>query len=164
MTINKLNGTECGTEIAKIINRLISEKSDTDLGNLSAIGQAILDGKSSISLDNLSAAGQAILDKKVEVEALLQQNGYAKFTWKENNQISNLILNWGYNILSSGNNTINFPAAYAIKKVVVISKLYSAATTSDTVSVFEKAPTALENFIAYSGYYGFDLYWIAIGY
>ena len=95
MTINQLTGTECGTEIAKIINRLISEKSDTDLGNLSAIGQAILDGKSSISLDNLSAAGQAILDKKVEVEALLQQNGYAKFTWKENNQISNLIIQWG---------------------------------------------------------------------
>jgi hypothetical protein len=80
------------------------------------------------------------------------------------NKFSNLILNWGYNTLSSGNNTINFPAAYAIKRVVVISKLYSAATTSDTVSVFEKAPTALENFIAYSSYNGFDLYWIAIGY
>ena len=120
-------------------------------------------GKSSIDLDNLSAIGQAIMDKKVEVEALLQQNGYAKFTWKENNQIS-ILLCWGYGSLKSGNNTINFPVSYTVQRTVVVSKLYSAATTSDTVDVFEKAPTALENFKIYSSYNGFDFYWIAIGY
>ena len=130
MTINKLNGTECGTEIAKIINRLISEKSDTDLGNLSAIGQAILDGKSSISLDNLSAAGQAILDKKVEVEALLAQNGYAKFTWKENNQISNLIINWG-----SGTGTdYNFACSYTTQYISSCLTVYNPSTARSGMS------------------------------
>ena len=54
-----------------------------------------LGGKTSKSLDDLNAVGQAILDKKVEVEALLAQNGYAKFSWKENNEISNCIIAWG---------------------------------------------------------------------
>ena len=61
-----------------------------------------LGGKTSKSLDDLNAVGQAIIDKKVEVEALLQQNGYAKFSWKENNVISNLIVQWGYNYVNNG--------------------------------------------------------------
>ena len=64
--------------------------------NLVAAINELVAGKSSIDLDNLSAIGQAIMDKKVEVEALLQQNGYAKFTWKENNEISNCIIAWGH--------------------------------------------------------------------
>lgn len=80
------------------------------------------------------------------------------------NTISNLIINWGYNLLSTGNNTITFPISYTEKRVVVFSKLYAENVTADTVSVFEKAPTALENFVAYSGYNGFNCYWFAIGY
>lgn len=45
MTINKLNGTECGTEIAKKINDIIDEKASVSLDNLDTDGQAILDGK-----------------------------------------------------------------------------------------------------------------------
>ena len=75
-----------------------------------------------------------------------------------------ILLCWGYGSLKSGNNTINFPVSYTVQRTVVVSKLYSAATTSDTVDVFEKAPTALENFKIYSSYNGFDFYWIAIGY
>lgn len=67
-------------------------------------------------------------------------------------------------MLNLGDNTINFPVSYTVKRVVVVSKLYSAQSTNDTVPVFEKAPTALENFVAYSGYNGFNCYWFAIGY
>ena len=87
-----------------------NDKIDSAFGNLanlttiqkanlvSAINEIVsnLDGKTSKSLNDLNAVGQAILDKKVEVEALLQQNGYAKFTWKENNVISNLTICWGH--------------------------------------------------------------------
>lgn len=75
----------------------LSTLTTTDKTNLvAAINELItkLDGKTSVDLDNLSSLGQAIMDKKVEVEALLQQNGYAKFSWKENNEISNLIFQW----------------------------------------------------------------------
>ena len=49
MTINKLNGTECGTEIAKKINTIIDEKASVSLDNLDTDGQAIIDGKVSSS-------------------------------------------------------------------------------------------------------------------
>lgn len=76
------------------IGKLSTLTTEEKTSLVAAINELVA-GKSSIDLDNLSAIGQAIMDKKVEVEALLQQNGYAKFTWKENNQISNLILQWG---------------------------------------------------------------------
>ena len=59
--------------------------------NVGQIAEA-LNEKMDRNLANTDAIGQAILDKKVEVEALLEQNGYAKFTWKEGNKISKLIV------------------------------------------------------------------------
>ena len=79
--------TEQKTSLVAAINELVAEKS-------------------SIDLDNLSSIGQAIMDKKVEVEALLQQNGYAKFSWKENNQISNLIINWGQTKITNNSGVV----------------------------------------------------------
>jgi len=114
-----------------------NNKIDSAIGNLSnltteqqanlvsAINEIVsnLDGKTSKSLNDLNAVGQAILDKKVEVEALLAQNGYAKFSWKENNEISNLIMQWGFNYYSA--QTITFPIAFS-------NDIYSViATTCD---------------------------------
>ena len=53
-----------------------------------------LNEKTDRNLLNLNTVGQAIIDGKVEVEALLEQNGYAKFTWKEGNKISKIIVQW----------------------------------------------------------------------
>ena len=55
--------------------------------NVGQIAEA-LNEKMDRNLVNADTIGQAILDKKVEVEALLEQNGYAKFTWKNGNKIS----------------------------------------------------------------------------
>ena len=55
--------------------------------NVGQIAEA-LNEKMDRNLVNTDAIGQAILDKKVEVEALLEQNGYAKFTWKEGNKVT----------------------------------------------------------------------------
>lgn len=103
------------------------DKIDSALGNVanltteqkanfvSAINEIVsnLDKKSSIDLNNLSKLGQSILDRKVEVEALLQQNGYAKFTWKEDNEISNLIIQWGcHRTDSDGTARIILPTSY----------------------------------------------------
>lgn len=54
-----------------------------------------LNEKTDRNLLNLNTVGQAIIDGKVEVEALLEQNGYAKFTWKEGNKVS-ILFQWGY--------------------------------------------------------------------
>jgi len=84
-----------------IIDTAVGKLSTLTTTDKSSLVNAIIElvtslgGKASKDLDNLSATGQAILDGKVEVEALLAQNGYAKFSWKENNVISNLIIQWG---------------------------------------------------------------------
>ena len=64
------------------------------------------------NLSNLDAVGQAILDRKVEVEALLEQNGYAKFTWKEGNKTS-ILFQWGsFSAISLGSK-VSFPTVFA---------------------------------------------------
>ncbi len=94
--------------------------------NLVAAINELVAGKSSIDLDNLSAIGQAIMDKKVEVEALLQQNGYAKFTWKENNEISNLTICWGLNQTYEDRNiTFTYPIAFTTKPNIQLTTNYS---------------------------------------
>ena len=94
---NKIDSV-VGTNIAEIITKLANY--------------------ASVNLDNLSATGQAILDRKVEVEALLEQNGYAKFTWKENNKVANLLFNW-YGALTQ-NKTITFATAFSNDQYVKI--------------------------------------------
>lgn len=96
----------------------LANLSTTQKANLvSAINEIVsnLDGKTSKSLNDLNAVGQAILDKKVEVEALLAQNGYAKFSWKENNQISNLIVQWGDRVFSA-DKSVNANAVYDVSQ------------------------------------------------
>ena len=103
MTIGDITGLENPTDIAKLLQTLIDKKSDIDLSNLSEIGQAIL-------------------DKKVEVEALLEQNGYAKFSWKENNKISNIIINWGTSTVPTGNAGIaNFAISFSKSNYAIIA-------------------------------------------
>ena len=135
ITMQELTGTECPTEILQLINLLVTQKSNIDLSNLSQTGQGILDGKASINLDNLSSLGQAILDKKVEVEALLQQNGYAKFSWKENNQISNLIFSWiTYDVSKRTSNSL-VSTPIAMNNIVGIYPIRRTSQTSlDSVS------------------------------
>jgi hypothetical protein len=115
-----------------------NDKIDSAFGNLanltttqkanlvSAINEIVsnLDGKTSKSLNDLNAVGQAILDKKVEVEALLAQNGYAKFSWKENNEIS-ILLCWGVGRTSDTKNAIfkSFARTYTNNVVVSISSI-----------------------------------------
>ena len=115
----------------------LSNLSTTDKTSLvNAINELLssLDGFATKSLGNLNATGQAIMDKKVEVEALLQQNGYAKFTWKENNQISNLLIQWGSCSKSSaGWAGVTLPLAYNDFYLITTAKLansYNGNTTS----------------------------------
>lgn len=102
--------------IGKLSTLTTEEKSSL----VAAINELVA-GKSSIDLDNLSSIGQAIMDKKVEVEALLQLNGYAKFTWKENNQISNLILQWGWVVnITNGTHAVTLPVEYSNANCIAI--------------------------------------------
>lgn len=92
-----------------------------------------LAGKADIDLNNLSAVGQAILNKKVEVEALLEQNGYAKFTWKEGNKISKLIVQWGWVPPASEYVYFNFPVTYSTFMSMALAK-YSTVASGQTMA------------------------------
>ncbi len=103
------NNNIIDTAIGKLSTLTTEQKTSL----VAAINELVA-GKASINLNNLSSTGQAILDKKVEIEALLQSNGYAKFTWKENNQISNLLFQWGgcYTQTSNSYADISFPVSF----------------------------------------------------
>ncbi len=110
--------------IDKRIGRIANLTTEQKESLVSAINEIIsnLNEKPSKSLDDLNAIGQAILDRKVEVEALLEQNGYAKFSWKEDNKISNLIINWGTSTIPTGNAGIaNFAISFSKSNYAIIA-------------------------------------------
>lgn len=117
-----------------------------------------LGGKTSKSLDDLNAVGQAVLDKKVEVEALLQQNGYAKFSWKENNQISNLIINWGN---SENQSNINFPLSFSNDNYSIVFGAKYPKNNYGYDSITTKNNTGFTYFTVIAG---LTQFYIAIGY
>ena len=71
-----------------------------------------LNEKTDRNLLNLNTVGQAIIDGKVEVEALLEQNGYAKFTWKEDNKVASLIIQFGLREIAS-TGILSFPVTFS---------------------------------------------------
>ena len=76
---------------------LIDDNQNNPLSDSEKWQQMPLANSANKDLSNLSTAGQAILGKKVEVEALLEQNGYAKFTWYDGGKISSFVIQWlGY--------------------------------------------------------------------
>ena len=88
--------------------------------NVGQIAEA-LNEKMDRNLANTDAIGQAILDGKVEVEALLEQNGYAKFTWKNGNKISILLFQWGIQINTQyGTYDKYFPTNFSNTKYIVM--------------------------------------------
>ena len=159
------NNNKIDSAIGKLSNLTTEQQANL----VSAINEIVsnLDGKTSKSLSDLNAVGQAILDKKVEVEALLAQNGYAKFSWKENNKISNLIINWGGKTLTVGDNVINLPIAYpSDRRGIAITPFYPNNATGypQTYGAFFKtgvAPLSTINIYASVSMY---VAWFVIGY
>ena len=77
--------------------------------DLDKISEA-LNEKTDRNLLNLNSVGQEIIDGKVEVEALLAQNGYAKFTWKEGNKVA-ILLQWGS--FTTSTTTYSYPISFS---------------------------------------------------
>lgn len=93
MDIQNITGLENPTEIAKILQALIDQKSTIDLDNLSPEGQAkftALQNAINANSNSITAINNE-LSNKLEAEVLKAQNGYIKF--------SNLVcLQWGKTI------------------------------------------------------------------
>ncbi len=142
----------------------INNKADIDLNNLSTVGQTKFDQKASIDLSNLSAVGQAILDRKVEVEALLEQNGYAKFTWKENNKVAILIIQWGKVDATNYAGVVTFPIGFnSVSSILSNAILGDADTVTVTAGVLDQFTTPSGTLIR-SRNTNHKSYWLAIGY
>ena len=132
------NNNKIDSAIGKLSNLTTEQQANL----VSAINEIVsnLDGKTSKSLNDLNAVGQAILDKKVEVEALLAQNGYAKFSWKENNEIS-ILLCWGNCSIYTSITTINLPLSYTTTYFVFLQSTYHKTNIGNLVTSCENTGT-----------------------
>jgi hypothetical protein len=150
----------------------LANLSTTDKTSLvNAINELLsnLDSFATKSLGNLDSTGQAVLDKKIEVEALLQQNGYAKFKWKENNQISKIIVQWG-KISTSGNtvvgNVLNLATSYTSNNYCPAVSTYILNPTGSTgyIPVITDITQSSLTFYWANAYANRSFYIITIGY
>ena len=129
--------------------------------NVGQIAEA-LNEKMDRNLANTDAIGQAILDKKVEVEALLQQNGYAKFTWKEGNKLA-ILLQWGLNSIGT-NTTVNLPTSFSNTNYTSVNNYDNVPTALYPAKITRQSKTS---FAATANYGGnpvtTGICWFAIG-
>ena len=129
--------------------------------NVGQIAEA-LNEKMDRNLANTDAIGQAILDKKVEVEALLEQNGYAKFTWKEGNNIS-ILFQWGLNSIGT-NTTVSLPTSFSRTSYTLVNNYDNVPTALYPAKVIRQSNTS---FVATANYGGnavtTSICWFAIG-
>lgn len=129
---------------------------------IESLTEQLINGFLSKDLSNLSSKGQAILDRKVEVEALLEQNGYAKFTWKEDNKVA-ILLQWGQTTVNDS--TITYPITFNnLFNILSQSFNYTQPYSDYTNSVVQ--PT-ISSFKLYRDYGAVTqangAYWLAIG-
>ena len=133
---------------------------------IESLTEQLINGFLSKDLSNLSSDGQAILDRKVEVEALLEPNGYAKFTWKDGNKISKLILQFGviYNSTATSY-LVTLPVAYSNANYTIltttIDSFRGVVTTvtkpSITSAQFTLCPSAYNSPNSWTGYFWFTI-------
>ena len=132
----------------------------TDI-NVGQIAEA-LNEKMDRNLVNADTIGQAILDKKVEVEALLEQNGYAKFTWKEGNKIS-ILFQWVLNSIGT-NTTVNLPTSFSNTNYTLVNNYDNVPTALYPAKITRQSKTS---FAATANYGGnpvtTGICWFAIG-
>ena len=132
--------------------------------NVGALSEAINE-KMDRNLVNADTIGQAILDRKVEVEALLEQNGYAKFTWKEDNKVA-ILLQWGFSTRSgTGNKDIILPLSYTTKNTYHVAiSLNSSDGNAYNVALrlWNSSSSSITTYTNANQRY--DINWISVGY
>jgi len=159
MTINNVTGTECPTDIAKLLQALIDQKSTIDLDNLSSTGEAkftalqnaINTNSSSITTINKTLA------TKLSAEVSKAQNGYIKFS-------NNVILQWGTNVVypDGQQKAVSYPISFKKFAIPVLTSInYSGdhfittITNNYTISGFIPGTSS-------TSYRTF--FWVSIGY
>ena len=130
---------------------------------IESLTEQLINGFLSKDLSNLSSDGQAILDRKVEVEALLEPNGYAKFTWKDGNKIS-ILLQWGLNSIST-NTTVSLPTSFLNTNYTLLNSYDDLSTLLYPPKVTRQSKTS---FVATANYGGnpvsnINIGWFAVG-
>lgn len=164
MTIENVTGLENPTEIAKLLQALIDQKSTIDLDNLSVEGQAkftqlqqaITSNSNSITTINNELAN------KLEAEVLKEQNGYIKFN-------NGLIIQWGINGTDNdGIARINLPISFTNNNYIV-SATHSggdiaSCSVIDSYKSITFLPIILINVRSHDSAGGWSVLWSAIGF
>lgn len=123
MALTKLEGIECPTEIANLINQIIDQKSSIDLNDLSEVGEKrFTDLKTSInSLNSALSTLTTTVNSKLSAQVLKAQNGYIKFS-------NGFLIQWGTSSLSLSSigevfsKDIKLPIAFSSIVIPIISR------------------------------------------
>ena len=106
---------------------------------------------------------EQLAGKAVEVEALLEQNGYAKFTWKEGNNTHKLLMQWGLNSIGT-NTTVNLPTSFSSTSYTLVNNYDNAPTGLFPAKVTRQSNTSFVATVNYGGNpVTTNIGWFAIG-
>ena len=159
MAIQNITGLENPTEIAKLLQALIDQKSTINLDNLSPEGQA----KFTELQNAINANSNSIttinneLSNKLEAEVLKAQNGYIKFS-------NGIMIQWGrINAQTTKISNVKYPISFtAIPRISYnIETIGPGITPINCDYIIEKLNTI--GFIVHQATMC-SFSWIAIGY
>ena len=141
----KVAGVETPVEVAQILNKIIDEKGNVDLDNLSEVGEKRFSDLSS-SITNVKNSVSSLtttVNGKIGATVSKAANGYIKFT-------NGLIIQWG-DFNSSINSTatiegqVTLPLAYTNQNYIVIA---NAKRAGDVINVDTISKTNFTYWIA----------------
>lgn len=149
----KVAGVETPVEVAQILNKIIDEKGNVDLDNLSEVGEKRFSDLSS-SITNVKNSVSSLtttVNGKIGATVSKAANGYIKFT-------NGVILQWGSKNWTGTYTTGNFPTSF--KSFAVISA-WDAGTA---IAKFSSGITNVSTYYIRSSNGTWGCNWYAIGY
>lgn len=157
----KVAGVETPVEVAQILNKIIDEKGNVDLDNLSEVGEKRFSDLSS-SITNVKNSVSSLtttVNGKIGATVSKAANGYIKFT-------NGVILQWGIlKIQGISLVKVNFPLSYTKFGTVVSTHITTLNSADNThiVSVKEITNSSFYIVIPKTDWI-MDSSWLAIGY
>ena len=141
----KVAGVETPIEVAQILNKIINEKGNIDLDNLSEVGEKRFSDLSSSITDvkNSVSSLTTTVNGKIGATVSKAANGYIKFT-------NGLIIQWGNfdtNVNSTGTveGTTTLPLAYTNQNYMVLA---TAKLAGDVINIETISKTNFKYWIA----------------
>ena len=156
----KVAGVETPVEVAQILNKIIDEKGNVDLDNLSEVGEKRFSDLSS-SITNIKNSVSSLtttVNRKIGATVSKAENGYIKFT-------NGVIIQWGEYSASSTWSRITLPIAYT-GRYIPVTTLFNSNLKN---TLFDgHLPCVVTNvfgsYFERQTYVGELFWWVTVGY